>query len=135
MRSANICYSFICFFIIGLPGETKETIRQTYEFLKEVEPDSFQVSVATPYPGTRWYEMIKDQPRDWEDFDANCKASFCEGLTAEDLDKAIHSMYLSYYFTPFKIVRRIFNIRSWDDFLDNWEKLKSFIGRYSSRII
>ena len=118
-------------FVVGVPGETDETIRQTYEFIKEVQPDRFQVSIATPYPGTPWYEMIKNQPRDWKDFDANCVASFCENLTAEELENAIHGMYLSYYFTPSKIIGRILSIRSWDDFLDNWEKLKSFISRYS----
>ncbi|WP_419728073.1 hopanoid biosynthesis associated radical SAM protein HpnJ [Lichenicola sp.] len=39
-------------FILGLPGETKETIQQTIEFAKEINPHTMQVSLAAPYPGT-----------------------------------------------------------------------------------
>lgn len=39
-------------FILGLPGETKETIEQTIEFAKEINPHTLQVSLAAPYPGT-----------------------------------------------------------------------------------
>lgn len=117
-------------FVLGVPGETRETVRQTYEFIQEVQPDRFQVSVATPYPGTRWYELIKHQPHNWKNFDANCVASFCEGLTAEDLKNAIHRMYIAYYFMPSRILKRISEMRNWDDIVDYWEKIKSFIGRY-----
>jgi radical SAM superfamily enzyme YgiQ (UPF0313 family) len=117
-------------FVLGVPGETKETIKQTYEFIKEVQPDAFQVSVATPYPGTRYYELIKHKPYKWEDFDGNCGECFCEGLTREDLNNAIHRMYLDYYFTPKMIIKKILEIKTWDDIIANWELVKSFIGRY-----
>ncbi len=39
-------------FILGLPGETKETIQETIRYAKEVNPHTIQVSVAAPYPGT-----------------------------------------------------------------------------------
>ncbi len=39
-------------FILGLPGETKETIQETLNFAKEVNPHTIQVSLAAPYPGT-----------------------------------------------------------------------------------
>jgi hopanoid biosynthesis associated radical SAM protein HpnJ len=39
-------------FILGLPGETKETIEQTINFAKEINPHTLQVSLAAPYPGT-----------------------------------------------------------------------------------
>ena len=39
-------------FILGLPGETKETIQQTITFAKEINPHTMQVSLAAPYPGT-----------------------------------------------------------------------------------
>jgi radical SAM superfamily enzyme YgiQ (UPF0313 family) len=38
-------------FIMGLPGETKETIQETIEFAKEVNPQTLQVSLAAPIPG------------------------------------------------------------------------------------
>jgi hopanoid biosynthesis associated radical SAM protein HpnJ len=44
-------------FILGLPGETKETIQQTIKFAREVNPHTIQVSVAAPYPGTELYRQ------------------------------------------------------------------------------
>jgi radical SAM superfamily enzyme YgiQ (UPF0313 family) len=39
-------------FILGLPGETTETIQETIKFAKEINPHTIQVSLAAPYPGT-----------------------------------------------------------------------------------
>ena len=46
-------------FIIGLPGETKETIQQTFQFIKEIKPDILQISIATPFPGTEFYIWLE----------------------------------------------------------------------------
>jgi hopanoid biosynthesis associated radical SAM protein HpnJ len=39
-------------FILGLPGESKETIEETIQFAAEINPHTIQVSLAAPYPGT-----------------------------------------------------------------------------------
>ena len=39
-------------FILGLPGETTETIQETIKFAIETNPHTIQVSLAAPYPGT-----------------------------------------------------------------------------------
>ena len=44
-------------FILGLPGETKETIEQTIKFAVEINPHTMQVSLAAPYPGTALYRQ------------------------------------------------------------------------------
>jgi hopanoid biosynthesis associated radical SAM protein HpnJ len=44
-------------FILGLPGETQETIRETIDFAKEINPHTIQVSLAAPYPGTFLYNQ------------------------------------------------------------------------------
>jgi radical SAM superfamily enzyme YgiQ (UPF0313 family) len=44
-------------FILGLPGETQETIAKTIAFAKEMNPHTLQVSLAAPYPGTRLYQQ------------------------------------------------------------------------------
>ena len=46
-------------FILGLPGETKETIRKTIDFAKELNVETIQVSVAHAYPGTELYDYAK----------------------------------------------------------------------------
>jgi hopanoid biosynthesis associated radical SAM protein HpnJ len=44
-------------FILGLPGETKETIEETIRFATEINPHTIQVSLAAPYPGTFLYNQ------------------------------------------------------------------------------
>ncbi len=44
-------------FILGLPGETRETIEETIRFAIEVNPHTLQVSLAAPYPGTALYQQ------------------------------------------------------------------------------
>ncbi|MGA8660367.1 MAG: hopanoid biosynthesis associated radical SAM protein HpnJ, partial [Chthoniobacterales bacterium] len=43
-------------FILGLPGETLQTIEETIEFAKRLDLFSIQVSLAAPYPGTELYK-------------------------------------------------------------------------------
>jgi len=47
-------------FILGLPGETAETIAETIRFAKEINPHSLQVSIAAPYPGTALYRQARE---------------------------------------------------------------------------
>ncbi len=47
-------------FIIGLPGETAETIQETIRYAKEINPHSLQVSIAAPYPGTALYRQARE---------------------------------------------------------------------------
>ncbi|HLY58311.1 MAG TPA: hopanoid biosynthesis associated radical SAM protein HpnJ [Stellaceae bacterium] len=44
-------------FILGLPGETRETIEETIRFATEINPHTIQVSLAAPYPGTFLYQQ------------------------------------------------------------------------------
>jgi len=46
------------YFIIGLPGETEETIRQTIRFAKRMPLDIALFHIAAPYPGTPFYHQV-----------------------------------------------------------------------------
>ena len=46
-------------FIVGLPGETRESIRRSIEFAKKLDTETIQVSVAHPYPGTEFWEYAE----------------------------------------------------------------------------
>ncbi|MBV9828343.1 MAG: hopanoid biosynthesis associated radical SAM protein HpnJ [Alphaproteobacteria bacterium] len=54
-------------FILGLPGETKETIEETIKFAVEINPHTLQVSLAAPYPGTELYRQAVEEG--WLDLD------------------------------------------------------------------
>ena len=44
-----------------MPGETPETIQQTIQFACDIEPETIQVSLAAPYPGTELYRQAQEQ--------------------------------------------------------------------------
>lgn len=83
-------------FVLGLPGETKQTIQQTFKYFLELAPTAYQVSVATPLPGTPFYEMMKKSgfllAKSWEDY-GNSHYIYktpmirTKDLTAEELKK------------------------------------------------
>jgi radical SAM superfamily enzyme YgiQ (UPF0313 family) len=79
------------YFIIGLPGETKETIRDTIDFSKKLPLDIALFHVAAPYPGTPFFfEVVKNgwfrEGTQWEqvDMDKGTVLDY-ENLSAEDL--------------------------------------------------
>lgn len=81
-------------FTFGLPGETEETIQRTIGFASEMDPDSVQFSIATPYPGTNYYDMAQESgmlvAQSWVDFDGADRAVLCtEALSPEELEAAL----------------------------------------------
>jgi len=48
-------------FVIGFPGETPTTVKETISFISEVKPDLLQIAVATPMPGTKFYDWVKEE--------------------------------------------------------------------------
>jgi hopanoid biosynthesis associated radical SAM protein HpnJ len=46
-------------FIVGLPGETRETLRNTIDFAKRMDVETIQVSIAHAFPGTEFYDYAK----------------------------------------------------------------------------
>ena len=79
------------YFIVGLPGETEETIRQTIDFSKSLPLDIALFHVAAPYPGTPFfYEVVKNEwfrkGTRWEQVDMD-KGTVLDypGLSAERL--------------------------------------------------
>jgi magnesium-protoporphyrin IX monomethyl ester (oxidative) cyclase len=65
MKMAEYCkrinLPFECYFVIGNPGETKEEIQQTIDFARLLQPDHCVFSIATPFPGTRYYETALER--------------------------------------------------------------------------
>lgn len=85
-------------FSFGLPGETQETIQRTIDYAISLEPDSVQFSIVTPFPGTKYYEELKQKgflyATNWSDFDGNRSAVIrTEHLSAEDLIEAFNRAY------------------------------------------
>jgi hopanoid biosynthesis associated radical SAM protein HpnJ len=99
-------------FILGLPGETRETINNTIAFAKELDVETIQVSVAHAYPGTELYDyavsngfMVKDTKMVDEGGHQLAHIQY-PGLPADEILDSVHRFYDEYYFRP-KAVYRI----------------------------
>src|SRR3989449_3035183 len=105
-------------FIIGLPGETKETIEKTIDFGKELDCETIQVSLAHAFPGTELYnDLVKGNFLKAEALtDSNGhQLPHIEypGLTREEMMAGVNRFYDSYYFRP-KVAWRIVRKALWD---------------------
>jgi radical SAM superfamily enzyme YgiQ (UPF0313 family) len=95
-------------FIMGLPGETRDTIEETIRFARDIDPDSLQVSLAAPYPGTALYQEALE--RGWlqesELVDAGGVQASVLGyphLSRTEIFASVESFYRRFYFRPRKI--------------------------------
>jgi radical SAM superfamily enzyme YgiQ (UPF0313 family) len=101
----------IGFFIIGLPGDTRETMQKTIDFAIELDPMIANFSMMTPYPGTIVYEQVKQSGRflvqDWEDyvfFDQKARYEMGD-LTAELMEEMYRKAYRQFYWRPKYVMR------------------------------
>ncbi|MEO9131435.1 MAG: hopanoid biosynthesis associated radical SAM protein HpnJ [Sphingomonas sp.] len=96
-------------FILGLPGETEETIEETINYAKEIDPHTIQVSLAAPYPGTFLYKQATENG--WFD---NSNELLTDGgnqiaqlsyphLPASVIFDKVEEFYKRFYFRPSKI--------------------------------
>ncbi len=105
-------------FIIGLPGETKETIEKTIDYAKELDCETIQVSMAHAYPGTELYDQgMREGFLAGEAITDSGGHQLPHlqypGLTKEYMVEAVNRFYDSYYFRP-RVVWRIVRDALWD---------------------
>jgi radical SAM superfamily enzyme YgiQ (UPF0313 family) len=101
-------------FIVGLPGETRETVRNTIKFAKELDVETIQVSVAHAYPGTELFDYaVKNgfmSNRKMVDEGGHQLAHIeYPGLSSEEILESVHRFYDEYYFRPraaFRIIKK-----------------------------
>ncbi|KQS01316.1 radical SAM protein [Sphingomonas sp. Leaf357] len=96
-------------FILGLPGETEETIEETINYAKEIDPHTIQVSLAAPYPGTFLFKQATENG--WFDGTDHlltdggnqiAQLSYPHLPAAVIFDK-VEEFYKRFYFRPSKI--------------------------------
>jgi hopanoid biosynthesis associated radical SAM protein HpnJ len=127
-------------FIMGLPGETHETINNTIAFAKELDVETIQVSVAHAYPGTELYDyavkngfMVGDNKMVDEGGHQLAQIQY-PGLPADDIMSAVHRFYDEYYFRP-KAIYRILKNAMFDsnDRKRLYKEAKSFLKLRAAR--
>jgi anaerobic magnesium-protoporphyrin IX monomethyl ester cyclase len=107
----------LAYFIFGLPGETHSTINKTIEFCRKINPDYAYFHIATPFPGTELYTIAQQNKwlisDNWEDFEEVSSAIIkTPMLNPSDLMKAQKKAMQKFYFSPKKIIKQFFRIKS-----------------------
>jgi hopanoid biosynthesis associated radical SAM protein HpnJ len=98
-------------FIVGLPGETRETIERTISYACEIDPETIQVSLPAPYPGTVFYQQAVENG--WlvetdlvhSDGAQDCPIHY-ESLSNKDICTLRDHFYKRFYFRP-KVMLRL----------------------------
>ena len=101
-------------FIVGLPGETRQTLRNTIDFAKRLDVETIQVSIAHPYPGTEFYDYVKKNNLITIDSMTDEAGHQLPNIVYPGLDRAelvdwVERFYGEYYFRPrvaWRVVRR-----------------------------
>jgi hopanoid biosynthesis associated radical SAM protein HpnJ len=101
-------------YIVGLPGETRESVRRTVDFAKRLDTETIQVSIAHPYPGTEFYEYARKNDLITIDSMTDDVGHQLPNIVYPGLDRAelvdwVERFYGEYYFRPrviWRVVRK-----------------------------
>jgi len=126
----SIGFETWAFFMLGLPGDTKQTINKTIKFAKKINPDVAKFHILKPFPGTKIFTQLKEKGLisefDYSKYGIHTKpVHHLPMLSEEDLLKESKRAYKSFYFRPSKIISHLFRIKSFERFKTN---LKTGIG-------
>jgi hopanoid biosynthesis associated radical SAM protein HpnJ len=126
-------------FILGLPGETRDTMQETMRFAREMDSETIQVSLASPYPGTAFYDhalangFIKPEDMVDETGYQKCVINY-PNLSGEEIFSTVEKFYTSYYLRPryiFKAVKKM--ARDGDERKRMWQEGKDFFRTMRTR--
>ena len=101
-------------FQIGLPGETPETIERTIQYAMRLDPETIQVSISHPYPGTEFHNYVTQHGYLTDDEMTDELGHQLPNISYPGLDRRymvqlVEQFYDRYYFRPrviFRILRR-----------------------------
>jgi radical SAM superfamily enzyme YgiQ (UPF0313 family) len=126
------------YFIIGLPGETEETVRETIEYSKQLPLDIALFHIAAPYPGTPFFfEVVENgwfRPGiKWEEMDMDQSTVLdYPGLPAERLEYWQKRATLEWSLRPGPVWTFLKGLNTWEGFKSavsvGWQTLR-FVAR------
>lgn len=99
------------FFIIGLPGETKQTAFQSVNLAKKLDPEYCQFTIASPYPGTKLHKWASEmgfiENQEWNMVNGYSATMRNEALTKKDMEKLHAYATYSLQMRPAQVLKRI----------------------------
>jgi len=105
------------FFMIGLPGETPDTIMATISFVHTINPDVAKFHILKPYPGSEVFDWLNERnlilSRDYNAYGIHGPPVHrLNELSPEEMIAWQKYAYKSFYFNPRAILRQIFRVNS-----------------------
>ncbi len=102
----------LVYFMFGLPGETKDTMKQTLEFAKKLHADMVTFGVAIPHPKTAFYNFLEEKEllntRQWDRYDPMFTPPYdYAGLSSREILLCARKTYRAYYLRPKYIFSRL----------------------------
>ena len=103
----------LAFFMIGLPGETEESINRTIEFAKELDADYAKASILLPLPGTPLYDTFDKEgyikSKDWSLYNQHDPSEVYDhpNLDWETINHYYNLFYREYYIRPKFVWRQL----------------------------
>ncbi len=99
-------------FVIGLPEEDRNTLKETIRFAKKLGADYVGFDRAAPFPGTEFYETVQKEGllklHSIEELDGSFGAiADTRHMTRQELDGGIRHAFIAYYTSPIVILRTI----------------------------
>jgi radical SAM superfamily enzyme YgiQ (UPF0313 family) len=95
-KTASLGIRTVAHVIVGLPGETRQTLANTYEFLGELNPDNTSWNFATPYPGTALFDEANRKGLiltcDWTRYNTNEVVMRTEKLSGPELSSLVRTL-------------------------------------------
>ena len=121
------------YFIIGLPGETRQTVRETIDFAKSIPLDIALFHVAMPYAGTEFYfQAVANgwlNTSQWRHFDMNDSAVVqYDDFSAAEILQATKQAFREFYFRPVQMWRLAKMLLGAGDLGMIWSVAKNFLG-------
>jgi len=106
----------VAYFMIGFPGETKETIENTFKFAEELKADDTWFNVPAPYPGTKMYVMAKKEnwilTEDWSKYSGREVVMKTNNLSAEEIKEMLEKAKSKYSKESQNLFKLFLNFRS-----------------------
>jgi anaerobic magnesium-protoporphyrin IX monomethyl ester cyclase len=101
-------------FILGAPEESRRDLRATIRFARELDSDTAQFTLLTPYPGTDLYEDLKDliREKDWTKYDSLHAVFDHPTVPRFELQLWLTRAYFAYYLRHRRSVRNFFRFLS-----------------------
>jgi anaerobic magnesium-protoporphyrin IX monomethyl ester cyclase len=127
----------LAYFIIGLPGETADTLNRTFALGRELNPDFIHFSLLMLFPATPVYALALEKgivKKDlWREFSKKPNPGFTppiweENLKQLDLISALHKAYREFYLRPGYLLSRLGKTRSWHGFKNQARMGLSILG-------